>query len=109
MRKLICSLGSQNAIMALNCVVHYELDYHSNIRELSDHNYQRLLEAKEERIKSLRITNKHFQQTASIPSTLNRTVHGIHWECYKKYALILSRRKSINDEVSPPCKTPKER
>ena len=38
---------------------------------------------------------------------MDRTVHGIHWECYKKYTLILSKRKSINDEVNSPEKRPK--
>ena len=82
-------------------VVHYSDRTYSSLKQLTTNQHNRLLQAKELRVKELLDVNRHTTQCNDIPSEgkcdVNR--HGVHTDpCYKKFVSILKevyqKRKS---------------
>ena len=85
--------------MDLSCIVHYNLDCpFGDIVPLSENAHGKLLEAKQVRTNSLSFDQQHLKQCSTVPDSRNPAIHGIHWECYKKFTHILSKRKSSDKE-----------
>ena len=73
---------------------------YSQLKSLSGHAHERLLEAKAIR-QGQGGDNEHKDQCDSIPEVLDQSIHGIHlMPCYKHFTLIISRtkRKSMTEE-----------
>ena len=94
----------------MECVVHYNLKdtEYSDLKSLSENQYQRLLEAKRIRQGSTE-QNQHSEQCLSIPDDgFDVNKHGVHLKpCHKKFTLIISsdrKRKS-----KPPTRTSKRK
>ena len=69
----------------LKCIVHYKSQSYSKIKDLSEVNITRIMDAKVKR-ESLGGDNLHAEQTSKIPEEINTDIHGIHMEsCYKRY------------------------
>ncbi|CAB3982424.1 Hypothetical predicted protein [Paramuricea clavata] len=90
----------------LKCVVHlYDIDdgKHSNIKQLSEVNLERIQQAKTLR-ESKGGSIHHKKQCDSVPelNQFNPSLHGVRLEpFYKKFVLILSQEKSKHSESSP--------
>ena len=91
--------------MDLSCIVHYEtVDavcapiYETvdatcaPVVELSDITQQKILKARKYRVNEKNLDNQHLSQSGLIQDVINRSRHGIHWECYKKYTYIVSKK-----------------
>ena len=73
---------------------------YGQLKSLSGHAHERLLEAKAIR-QGQGGDNEHKDQCDSIPEVLDQSIHGIHLTpCYKHFTLIISRtkRKSMTEE-----------
>ena len=83
------------------CIVRYPgFDNYSNLKEVSERNKQRILEAKKER-ETLGGSHHHKDQCSSVPDDIGEN-YCIHLEpCYKKFTLILagaSQTENANTE-----------
>lgn len=87
----------------LVCIVHYpnkDESKYSAIKDISTINEERIRLAKSER-ESYTDENFHREQCESIPDEINHDKHGIHLDpCYKKFTLILSKKKKEPTEKS---------
>ena len=86
----------------MECVVHYiqkSVEY-SDLKVLSENQYERLLEAKRIRLATIE-PNQHAEQCVSIPDNgFDVNKHGVHLEpCYKKFTLVLSSDQKRKSEV----------
>ena len=88
----------------MHCVAHYTNSNRTcgTLKELSDNQFNRLLEAKNVREKEQLETNRHYEQCRTIPekSQFNSSVHGIHLDpCYKLFTKILcpSKKRKLPD------------
>ena len=83
----------------MECVAHYNLKdtEYSDLKSLSENQYQRLLEAKRIRQGSIE-QNQHSEQCLSIPDNgFDVNKHGVHLNpCYKKFTLIISSDQNVN-------------
>ena len=85
----------------MHCVAHHTNSNRTcgTLKELSDNQLNRLLEAKNGREKEQLETNRHYEQcrTISEKSQFNSSVHGIHLDpCYKLFTKILCPSKKID-------------
>ena len=83
----------------MHCVAHYANSNRTcgTLKELSDNQLNRLLEAKNVREKEQLETNRHYEQCRTIPekSQFNSSVHGIHLDpCYKLFTKIHQRNEN---------------
>ena len=84
-----CCLDLEIQKMTLICIVHYPNQAtYSRIKQLSEVNKRRVIEAKEKRL-SLGGSNSHLEQCENVPSEFEDSIHGVHLQpCYKKYVTI---------------------
>ena len=85
-----CCLDLEIQKMTLICIVHYPNQAtYSRIKQLSEVNKRRVIEAKEKRL-SLGGSNSHLEQCENVPSEFEDSIHGVHLQpCYKKYVTIV--------------------
>ena len=79
----------------LECIIHYELKdkTYSDIKEVSDVNWEKIKQAKEIRISKGGV-NHHKQQCDLVPDVLDPELHGIHNRpCYGNFTMIISKEK----------------
>ncbi len=80
----------------MECVVHYVMKdvTYSELKALSQNQYQRLNEAKQIRKQSTE-RNQHLEQCSLIPEgEFNVDLHGVHLEpCYKKFTGLIAKSK----------------
>ena len=88
----------------MHCVAYYSNSNRTcgTLKELSDNQLNRLLEAKNVREKEQLETNRHYEQCRTIPekSQFNSSVHGIHSDpCCKLFTKILcpSKKQKLPD------------
>ena len=87
----------------MQCVVHYTKKHmkYSQLKPLSQNQYERIITAKEIRQKGNR-ENHHEEQCKSVPLlSFDPSVHGVHLDpCYKQFTKIISiHRKRTPAEV----------
>ena len=91
----------------MQCVVHYHFTNteYSELKALTDNQYERLVEANEIRLAAT-FKNQHFEQCNSLPiDGFDTARHGVRLNpCYKKFAKIMSiarSKKSRESEFRP--------
>ena len=89
----------------MECIVHYDYNdvKYSELKSLSDNQYERIKEAKHIRTQSTE-QNQHLQQCATVPENgYNKLIHGVHLEpCYKKFAGIIAKSKKRSKSSNVP-------
>ena len=76
---------------------------YSELKSLSDNQYERIKEAKNIRTQSTE-QNQHLQQCATVPENgYNKLIHGVHLEpCYKKFTCIIAKSKKRSKSSDVP-------